>query len=240
LIHDLKNKNVDVIIPGHVQRCTDFRKGKRLGKKDHINAWKKPKRPEWMSQETYKSYPNEMQIREFQCNGVIYISTFFDGLLYPKNELYLLYKRRWEVELHLNSIKTVMGMDMLSCKSPEMLRKEVGVYFLAYNIVRMIIVEACIAHPAIPSQISFKSTVQLLNQFTPRFSLLEPPQKNILYAQMLRLTVTNKIGKRPGRVEPRAIKYRSKSFPTLRNRQSERQKILQKRNKKTENYNDAA
>jgi hypothetical protein len=114
LIHDLKNKKVDVIVPGHAQRRSDFRKGKRLGKKDHIIAWKKPKRPEWMSQEVYKSYPNKMQIREFQSNGVIYISTFFDASLYPKNELYFLYKRRWEVELHLNSIKTVMGMDMLT------------------------------------------------------------------------------------------------------------------------------
>ena len=57
---------------------------------------------------------------------------------------------------------------------------------------------------------------------------------------MLQLIVTNKIGKRPGRIEPRAIKHRSKSFPTLRNRQSERQKILQKRNKKMKNYDDAA
>jgi predicted nucleic acid-binding Zn ribbon protein len=106
--------------------------------------------------------------------------------------------------------------------------------------VRTIIVEACIANPAIPWQISFKSTLQLLNQFTPRFSLLEPLKKYNLYAQMLRLIVTNKIGKRPGRIEPRAVKQRSKSFPTLRNRQLERQKILQQRNKRMKNYDDAA
>jgi hypothetical protein len=240
LIHDLKNKNVDVIVPGHAQRRSDFRKGKRLGKKDHITVWKKPKRPEWMSQEAYKNYPNEMQIREFKSNGVIYISTFFDVSLYPKNELYLLYKRRWEVELHLNSIKTVMGMDMLSCKSPEMLRKEIGVHFLAYNIVRTIIIEACIINSVKPWNVSFKSTVQLLNQFMPHFSLLEPLERNNLYTHVLQLIVTNKVGKRPGRVEPRAIKHRSKSFPTLRNRQSERQKILQQRNKKLKNYDDAA
>ena len=178
MIHDLKNKNVDVIVPGHIQRHSDFRKGKRLGKKDHITVWKKPKRPEWMSQEAYKKYPNEIPIREFKSNGVIYISTFFDASLYPKNELYLLYKRRWEVELHLNSIKTVMGMDMLSCKSPEMLRKEIGVHFLAYNIVRTIIIEACIINSAMPWKVSFKSTLQLLNQFLPRFSLLEPLKRN--------------------------------------------------------------
>ena len=240
MIHDLKDKNVDVIVPGHTQRCTDFRKGKRLGKKDHITVWKKPIRPEWMSQEAYEKYPNEIQIREFKSSGVIYISTFFDASLYPKNELCLLYKRRWEVELHLNSIKTVMGMDMLSCKSPEMLRKEIGVHLLAYNIVRTLIIEACVINSAVPWEVSFKSTLQLLNQFIPRFSLLEPFNRNNLFTQILKLIATNKVGKRPGRIEPRAIKHRSKSFPTLRDRQSERQKIIQKRNKKVKNHDDAA
>ena len=193
-----------------------------------------------MSQEDYRKYPNEIKIREFESHGVIYISTFFDASLYPKNELYLLYKRRWEVELHLNSIKTVMGMDMLSCKSPEMLRKEIGVHFLAYNIVRAIIIEACSLNSAVPGKVSFKSTLQLLNQFIPRFSLLEPLNRNNLYTQMLQLIVTNIIGTRPGRIEPRAIKHRSKSFPTLHDRKSERQKILQKRNNQTKNYDDAA
>lgn len=99
-------KKVDVIVPGHVQRRSDFRQGKRLGKKDHITTWKKPKRPNWMSKEAYKEYSNEIQIREFKVNGIIYISTFFDASTYPKRELYLVYKRRWEAELHLNSIKT--------------------------------------------------------------------------------------------------------------------------------------
>jgi len=193
-----------------------------------------------MSKEAYKEYPDEIQIREFKVNGIIYISTFFDALTHPKRELYRLYKRRWEVELHLNSIKTVMGMEMLSCKSPEMVRKEVGIYFLAYNIVRTVIVESCVANPAVPWQISFKSTLQLLNQFTPRFSLLDSSKKNKLYTQMLQLIVTNKIGKRPGRIEPRAVRKRSKSFPTLRNRQIERQKILQQRNKRMKDYDGAA
>ena len=230
-----------MIIPGHVQRRYDFRQGKRLGKKDHITVWKKPKRPEWMSKEAYKEYPNEIQIREFKVDGVIYITTLVDAATHPKHELHLVYKRRWEAELHLNSIKTIMGMDKVSCKSPRMVRKEIGVYLLAYNIIRTLIVEACTVSPALPWQISFKSTLQLLNHFTPCFALLEPTKSDPLYMHMLQLIATNKVGNRPGRVEPRAVRQRNKSFPILRNnRKAEQQKLLQQRERRLKKYDDAA
>lgn len=230
LTHDLIKKKVDVIFPGHAQRRYDFRQGKRLGKKDHITLWKKPRRPNWMSEETYKEYPNEIQIREFKVNGVVYVSTFLDASTHPKKELHALYKRRWEVELHLNSIKTVMGMNRLTCKTPEMVRKEIGIHFLAYNIIRDLIVDACIDHDALPWQISFKATLQLLNQFTPRFSSLNKKKRADLYIKMLWLIVKNKVGNRPGRVEPRAVRQIPRTFPVLKNtRKVEQQKLLKQR-----------
>lgn len=230
LTYDLLKKNVDVVIPGHAQRRYDFRKGKRLGKKDHLTVWKKPRRPDWMSEEMYNEYANEIQIREFKVNGVVYVSTFLDPSTHPKNELHTLYKRRWEVELHLNSIKTVMGMNSVSCKTPEMVRKEIGIHFLAYNIIRELIVDACIHHDALPWQISFKATLQLLNQFTPRFSPLNKKKRAAFYSQMLWLIVKNKVGNRPGRVEPRAVRQRPKTFPVLKNtRKAEQQKLLKQR-----------
>lgn len=233
-------QGADAIFPGHNQRCYDFRKGKRLGTKDHITSWKKPRRPEWMSKETYKEYPSELQIREFKVNGVVYVTTLLDASIYLKSELHVLYKRRWEVELHLNSIKTVMGMDKLSCKTPGMIRKEISIHFLAYNIIRKLIVDACVLHNTLPWQISFKATVQLLNQFTPRLSNTGKRKKNALHTHMLKLIVKNKVGNRPGRVEPRAVKQRPKTFPVLRNpREVEQEKILNKR-RKLMAKNDAA
>lgn len=230
LIHDLMEKKVDVIVPGHVQRCYDFNEGTILGKKDHITLWKKPRRPKWMSKEAYNKYPKAIQIREFEINGLVYTTTFMDASNYPKEEVHLLYKRRWNVELHLRSIKTHMKMDKLSSATPSMVRKEIGVHLLAYNIIRELMVDGGIKGNALPTQISFKGTLQLLNQFTPHFILIPKDKKIALYSQMLTLIVKNKVGKRPGRVEPRAIRKRSQPFPTLKNdRKVEREKILAQR-----------
>jgi hypothetical protein len=230
LMHDLMEKKVDVIVPGHIQRRYDFNEGTILGEKDHITQWDKPRRPKWMSKEAYKKYPKAIQIREFEVNRIVYMATFLDASLYPKKELHKLYKRRWDVELHLRSIKTHMGMDRLSGATPDMVRKEIGVHLLAYNIIRELMVDGGIKGNALPTQISFKGTLQLLNQFTPHFISIPKDKKEALYSQMLALIVKNKVGNRPGRVEPRAIRKRTQSFPTLKtDRKVEKEKILVQR-----------
>jgi IS4 transposase len=240
LTHDLMEKKVDVIVPGHIQRHYDFNTGTILGENDHITQWKKPRRPEWMSKEAYKKYPAKIQIREFKVNEIVYITTLLDATTYPKKELHTLYKRRWEVELHLRSIKTFMGMDKLSCKTPDMVQKEIGVHLLSYNIVREFLVDGCIKESALPTHVSFKGTMQLLNQATSRSTSLSNEKKAELYPQLLALIVKKIIGKRPGRVEPRAIRKRNQSFPTLKtNRKIERDKILELR-KRWLVENDAA
>lgn len=230
LAHDLMNKAVDIIVPGHSQRRSDFNEGTILGEKDHITEWKKPRRPHWMSKETYKQYPKTIQIREFKVNGKVYVTTLMDASSYPKQKLHKLYKRRWEVELHLRSIKTHMGMDKPSAESPARVRKEIAIHLLAYNIVRELMVDGCLKSDALPTQISFKATVQLLNQFNPHFISLPKNKKNALYLQMLDLIIKNKVGKRPGRVEPRAICQKNQAFPTLKtDRKLEIEKLLEQR-----------
>jgi hypothetical protein len=240
LIHDLMEKQVDFIVPGNASRRYDFRQGRRVGEKDHIILWKKPRKPEGMSKDTYKQYPKDIPIREYKINGVVYIATFLNASAYPKKELHALYKRRWEMEVHLNSIKTTMSMDTLSCKTPEMARKEIGVHLLAYNIIRKLIAAACIQEEAQPWSVSFKATLQLLNQVTPYLAFLSNKKRNHIFFQMLELIVKNKVGNRPDRVEPRARRLRSSPYPMLRNsRKEEQQKLLMQRQKRMDK-NDAA
>ena len=78
LFCDLQNKQADILVPGHAQRRYDFRCGHRLGTKDHVTWWKKPKRPDWMSKETYDQYPKAIQVREFKQNGVVFMTTFLN------------------------------------------------------------------------------------------------------------------------------------------------------------------
>jgi hypothetical protein len=237
LMSDLKTIGADGIFQGQSQRHYDFRKGIHLGKKDHVVCWKKPKKPEWMTQEKYDLYPEEISVREFKVSGKIYVTTFLDEKKYPKRELAKIYERRWEIEINLRSLKTIMDMDMLSCKTPEMVRKEIGIHFLAYNFIRVIMARGCFEHNSYPWKISFKGTVQLLDEFMPHLGSLNTKENQAMYSEMLKLITSNKVGNRPGRVEPRAIKQRPKPFPTLnRSRSIEKDRLKRKMEKRISRY----
>lgn len=230
LFCDLQKKQADILVPGHAQRRYDFRCGQRLGTKDHVTWWEKPRKPDWMSKATYDQYPKTIQVREFKQNGVVFMTSLLDNETYPKQELYALYKSRWQVELHLNSIKTVMNMDRLFCKTPDMVEKELAVHLLAFNIIRKLIVEACAKHQELPWKTSFKATLQLLNQFIPHLTVASTNKRIRLYNQLLLLIVKNKVGNRSDRIEPRRVRQQTRSFPILRgNRKDEQLKLLKQR-----------
>jgi len=230
-VHDLLKIGADGVFQGQGQRNYDFRKGDSLGKKDHIVEWKKPQRATWMSEEQYQIYPDTIRVREFKVNGKIYVTTFLQAKKFNKKELAGLYQLRWLCEINLRSIKTIMKMDMLSCKTPDMIRKEIGIHFLAYNMIRIIMAEACSKYSGIPNQISFKGAVQIINQFMPILSCKGISSK-LIFDKMLRLIVKNKIGNRPGRQEPRAVKRRRKLFPLLHvNRSIAKMKLKKERNR---------
>ena len=122
---------------------------------------------------------------------------------------------------------------MLSSKTPAMVEKEIGIHFLAYNFIRIIMAEACARHDAIPWKISFKGAVQLLTEFMSHFLNSSGRKNKKLYSEMLALIVKNKIGNRPGRIEPRVIKQRHKPFPTLKRQRSvEKERLLKKLKKR--------
>jgi len=231
LLCDLLARGADGIFQGQGQRNYDFRKGKSFGKKDHLVEWEKPKRPVWMNEEQYQLYPDHIRVREFKVGGKIYVTTFLNAKKINKKELADLYKLRWLCEINLRSIKTIMKMDMLSCKTPDMVRKEIGMHFLAYNIIRIMMAEACNKYGGIPNQISFKGTVQIINQFMPILSNTKLSD-NLIFEKMLHLIVRNKIGNRSGRQEPRAVKRRRKPFPLLHVRRDiAKMKLEKQRNK---------
>lgn len=122
-----------------------------------------------------------------------------------------LYKKRWNVELDLRNIKTTLGMDILSCRTPQMIQKEIQVYLLAYNLIRYIMLHSALLVDISPRQISFKHSLQF-------WLLLDQQAGGIdddLWEAVLRLIAQNKVGNRPGRIEPRAVKRRPKLFPLL-------------------------
>ena len=234
---DLQAIGADGIFKGHAQRHYDFRKGEKLGKNDHVAQWKKPKRPGWMDEKTYQCYPDEIKIREFKVTGAVYVTTFLNEKKYPKRELAEVYKLRWQIEINLKNIKDTMNMDMLSCKSPEMVKKEIGIHFLAYNFIKILIAEASQRSGHNPRRISFKGAMQLLNSFMPYFVSGSSKDNKRMYGQMLSLIVKNIIGDRPGRVEPRKIKQRGSLFKLLNKpRYIEKSKLEKKISRRVAKY----
>jgi len=211
----LLEKGVDAVFEqmGGRKLLTDFRKGKRLGTKDHLVTLYEPKKkPDWMALGQYDTAPESLIIRELEVGGKVLITTILSPKQASKKQLKALYKARWHVELDLRNIKTTLGMETLSCKTPQMIEKEMWVYLLAYNLIRLLMVQAAKLSDLLPRQISFKHTVQLWLAWRQQ-SVASDLQGGQGHLFVLIAQVT--VGNRPGRIEPRAVKRRPKPFPLL-------------------------
>ena len=156
-----------------------------------------------------------ISVREFKVKGVVYVTTLLDAKQFHKQELASLYKERWKIELDFLAIKTHMGMEMLRCKTPEMVQKEIAVHLLAYNIIRGNLAQAAIMHNKIPRQLSFRSTVQLVCQATKQLVVLTGKRLTHALLALFKAMASTAIGLQKRKNQPRAIKRRPKPFPLL-------------------------
>ena len=223
LIALMINQGVDVLFEQHGARKTDFRKGKRLASRDQLITWSKPARPYWMTKEEYAQYPDTIAVREVKVCKKILVTTLVNKKIAHKKALGELYQMRWHVELDLRNIKTTLGMETLSCKTPEMCRKEVWAFMLAYNLIRFIMAAAAVYAQIEPRYLSFKHTLQVWVAWNRhQFHSSEKDNREKMILMISEITV----GKRPGRIEPRAVKKRPKPFPRLKeSRDIAREKI---------------
>ncbi len=221
----LQGQGIDYVGRQHHRRKTDFRRGKRLGREDHVVVWPKPVKPAWLDEATYAKLPDELRVRElrvrvsrrgFRTQVFVVVTTLLDAMLYSAQDLADLYRQRWHCELDLRSIKVALGMDVLRGKTPEMVRKELWMYMLAYNLIRAVMVRAALSAGLCPRQLSFKGTLQAVNGFTPALVLAEAAVGIALLEALLVSVAAHGVGKRPNRVEPRAVKRRPKAHKLLR------------------------
>ena len=218
-IAGLTQRGVDGLFRMHQRRKFDFRRGRRLGLEDHVVPWTKPARPDWMDEETYARIPEELTVRElrvtveqpgFRVNELVLVTTMLDAERYPKEEVADLFLQRWNIELDLRSIKDVLQMDVLRCKSPEMVEKEIWMHLLAYNLIRGVMAKAAVAHNKQPRQLSFKGALQTMTAFQDALRQATPIDRNRLVRDLLKAISRHRVGDRFGRVEPRANKRRPK------------------------------
>jgi Transposase DDE domain len=218
-IAGLSQRQVDFLFRSHQRRQVDFRRGRRLGIKDHVVTWPKPPRPDWMDEETYAQMPDELTVRElhvrvdqpgFRVNELVLVTTMLDGEAYAKEELADLFLQRWNIELDLRSIKDVLQMDVLRCQSPEMVKKEIWMHLLAYNLIRGVMAKAAKEHAERPRHLSFKGALQTMTAFQDALRQAPPRRRGTLVEAMLAAIACHRVGDRFGRVEPRANKRRPK------------------------------
>jgi hypothetical protein len=213
LIAELQARGVDVLFEQHGARHTDFRTGEKLGARDHVVRWSKPKvRPAWMTPAEYAAYPATLTLREVKVRKKVLVTSFLNPREVCKREIGKLFLRRWNVELDLRNIKSTLGMERLTCRTPAMCEKEVWVYALAYNLIRSLMATAAERAGVLPRQLSFKHTVQVWVAWSQRQFLSTAPEDT---AALLRLIAHVRVGNRPGRMEPRLIKTRPKPFGRL-------------------------
>lgn len=208
-------------------RSADFRRGKRLCREDHIVQWIKPRKPRTIDQETYDTLPDWLTIREcryhvdqpgFRTKLVVVVTTLLDPDEFTKVDLAGLYRARWNAELDLRDVKQSLQMDILRCKTPELVRKEIWAHVLTYNLIRTIMAQAADEHELQPRTISFKGTIQTLEAFQPVIALRADRDSTFrmhLYKELLKCVASHRVGDRPDRFEPRKRKRRFRWYDFL-------------------------
>ncbi len=227
VLYSFTQRGVDVVTRiNKAHRKADFRRGKRLGKDDHLVEWKKPL-IRGAGRAAQLAMPRFITVREarvridqpgFRTRTMVIVTTLLDPNEYSKEDLADLYRARWNNELDLRSIKSVMQMECLCCNTPELVRKEIWTHALAYNLIRTIMAPAASRHAIKPRSISFKGALQTLEAFQPMIAMRgqhHSTARRMFYELLLTAVAAHRVADRPNRIEPRQIKRRHKHYVPL-------------------------
>ncbi|WP_454834173.1 IS4 family transposase [Pseudomonas lini] len=211
LLCELQRRGMDRVFEqyGARRRSTDFQLGRSLGSEDHLVELKKPKKRH--CQAYYEDAPETLTVRELKTGGKILVTTLSCPQQVPKTALKSLYKDRLHVELDLRNLKTTLGLETLSCKTPGMAVKELWIYLMAHNLNRMIMAQSALLADCLPRELSFKHSLQLclaLRQYGAG-------EQDDGVLNLLKLIAKKRVGNRPDRIEPRTVKRRPQADPML-------------------------
>jgi hypothetical protein len=159
------------------------------------------------------------------------VTTLLDPEQTTKEDLATLYRARWNNELDLRSIKITLQMDMLRCKTPELVRKEIWTHVLAYNLIRTLMAQAASLFGIPLRSISFKATLQILEAFQPLIAYQAYRgfrHREALYQHMLLAIAVHRVADRPDRFEPRMTKRRPKNYDRLTRPRQEIKRMMLK------------
>ena len=218
---ELRNRNIDI-----VARVQHERTGSRTAESrpdGDIIVWQRPNKPHGMPGEQYRRYPKQLLMRQVTVDACdknnrvqqFKVVTSILDLSIDGKQIGDLFERRWEGEVDIRSIKSTMQMDILRCKTPDMVHKEIWTHLLAYNLLRTVMAVAAKENDIEPRKVSFKGAKQALTAFAPKIEAARPENRGPLIDAMLTTIAYHRVGDRPGRWEPRARKRRPKPAARL-------------------------
>lgn len=223
----LAQRGVESVMGNHPRRRVGLTVLRKFSKGDRLLAWHKTGScPEWLAPAEWAAMPDRLTVREvsfrvevrgFRTEAVTVATTLLDPKTYPKRAFADLYRRRWMAELFLRDIKTTLGMDILRCKTPAMVHRELLIYEIAYNLVRGLMLQAARRARIAVCRISFKGTLATVRQWAPVLAAASPTprERKQLFATLLRILAADPVPERPNRTEPRARKRRPKNYQLL-------------------------
>ena len=218
---ELRNRGIDLVAHAQYERTGSWTAESRPD--GDILVWQRPNKPRGMTGEQYRSYPKQLLMRQVTVdardkNNRVQQFKVVTTILTPSidgKQIGALYEHRWEGEVDIRSIKCTMQMDILRCKTPDMVHKEIWTHLLAYNLLRTVMAVAANENDIEPRKVSFKGAKQAVTAFAPKIEAARPEDRGRLIDAMLTTIAYHRVGDRPGRWEPRARKRRPKPAARL-------------------------
>ena len=224
LVAMLSLRGVHVCVRLHQRRRVDEACSRRLGPGDDLVTWCRPDRPAWMSVELYEQIPDTLTLRQVQFDvrepgrrteRLVVVTTLFSPKEHTKADVAELYGFRWNAELDIRVIKQTLNLDHLRCKTPPMVRRELWVTLLAYNLIRGVIATAAVVHEKQPRCLGFTMACQTVLASWMLWSTGAVRDADAMRSLMLTNIAANEVADRPGRIEPRVIKRRRHQYPLM-------------------------
>lgn len=223
----IQQQGADGMIRKHHARKSDFRRGKKHGIGDHQVEWSKPRRrPNHMSKDAFDALPQTMRVREVSLRltrqgwreqAIIVVTTLLDAERYSAQQLTQLYGWRWRAaEVNLRYLKTTLKMEMLTAKTPAMVRKEFWAHLLGYNLMRTLMEQAAPTAAYQRTRLSFQATRQGFMAILSALGSDDPVVRERVYRDLLDEVANALLPHRPNRQEPRVVKKRPKPFPRMK------------------------
>jgi hypothetical protein len=218
---ELRNRGIDLVAHAHFDRVESQVAESRPD--GDILVWQRPNKPHGMTGEQYRSYPKQLLMRQVTVdardrNNRVQQFKVVTTILTPSidgKQIGDLYEHRWAGEVDIRSIKSTMQMDILRCKTPDMVHKEIWIHLLAYNLLRTVMAVAAHENDIEPRKVSFKGAKQAVTAFAPKIEAAQPEDRGRLIDALLKTIAYHRVGDRPGRWEPRACKRRPKPAARL-------------------------